>query len=210
LFMTLLASRIPQLLAARGVPYRNIDILNWPEAFPYRPEVQFGIARTADALLVHYRVTEDQVLGRVGEDLGPVWTDSCVEFFCQPEGSGLYYNFECNCIGRLMVGCGEGREGRQLALPQVLASIDRWASLGPDPLADALGRTCWETALVIPASAFYCHDLRSFDGIRLRANFYKCGGTDTFKHYLSWAPIDTPRPDFHRPEFFKPLSIGEF
>ncbi|MCR5277312.1 MAG: hypothetical protein K6D54_06575 [Bacteroidales bacterium] len=208
--MALPASDIPQLLAARGVPYRNIDILNWPEAFPYRPEVQFAIVRNADTLLLHYRVTEDQVLARVGQDQGPVWSDSCVEFFCQPEGGDLYYNFECNCIGRLLVGAGNGREGREAAPASVLAGIDRWASLGDQPFADRLERSCWETALVIPASAFFRHGLRSFEDLRLRANFYKCGGTDAYKHYLSWAPISAPKPDFHRPEYFKPLSIGEF
>ena len=208
--MALPASDIPQLLAARGVPYRNIDILNWPEAFPYRPEVQFAIVRSADALLLHYRVTEDQVLSRVGQDQGPVWSDSCVEFFCQPEGGDLYYNFECNCIGRLMIGAGTSREGRELASPQVLASIGRWASLGGRPIPDRLERTCWETALIIPAPAFYRHEFRSLESLKLRVNFYKCGGTDAYKHYLSWAPISAPKPDFHRPEYFKPLSIGEF
>ena len=208
--MTFRASDIPQLIAARGIPYRNIDTLNWADAFPYRPEVQFAIARSRDVLMVHYRVTEDLVIGRVGEDLGPVWTDSCVEFFCQPAGGDLYYNFECNCIGRLMVGAGAGREGRQLASPEVLGSIDRWSSLGNRPIEDLRERSCWEAALVIPAAALYRHEFRDFASLQIRANFYKCGGEGAFEHYLSWAPIRTPKPDFHRPEYFKPLSIGEF
>ena len=26
-------------------------------------------------------------------------------------------------------------------------------------------------------------------------------------HYLSWMPIDTPKPDFHRPEFFGKINF---
>ncbi|MDE5921249.1 MAG: hypothetical protein K2G82_06535, partial [Paramuribaculum sp.] len=26
-------------------------------------------------------------------------------------------------------------------------------------------------------------------------------------HYLSWAPITTPQPDFHRPEFFGNITL---
>ena len=34
------------------------------------------------------------------------------------------------------------------------------------------------------------------------ANFYKCGGDHEIQPYGSWAPIDSPTPDFHRPEAF--------
>ena len=41
----------------------------------------------------------------------------------------------------------------------------------------------------------------------IRANFYKCGDKTAHPHYLSWSPIDTPKPDFHRPEFFGELIL---
>ena len=34
-------------------------------------------------------------------------------------------------------------------------------------------------------------------------NLYKCGGEN--QHYVSYYPVQTEKPDFHRPEFF-----GEF
>ena len=37
---------------------------------------------------------------------------------------------------------------------------------------------------------------------KLRGNIYKCGDRTAHPHYLSWAPIGTPSPDFHRPEYF--------
>ena len=57
-------------------------------------------------------------------------------------------------------------------------------------------------ALDIPASTF---GLETFAGLQARGNFYKCGDRLPVPHYLSWAPIGTPKPDFHRPEYFDRL-----
>ena len=43
--------------------------------------------------------------------------------------------------------------------------------------------------------------------ITMMANFYKCADLTSTPHFLSWAPIDTPEPDFHRPEFFAPITL---
>ena len=37
------------------------------------------------------------------------------------------------------------------------------------------------------------------------ANIYKCGNAELHRHYLTYYPIDVPKPDYHRPEYF-----GEF
>jgi hypothetical protein len=42
---------------------------------------------------------------------------------------------------------------------------------------------------------------------KIMGNFYKCADDTAFKHYLSWNPILTPNPDFHRPEFFGELRF---
>ena len=43
---------------------------------------------------------------------------------------------------------------------------------------------------------------------KLRANIYKCGDKTAHPHFLSWSPVGTPSPDFHRPEFFGELILG--
>jgi hypothetical protein len=43
----------------------------------------------------------------------------------------------------------------------------------------------------------------------LRANFYKCCSACSEKHYLSWSPVHSAKPDFHRPEDFGFLFVGE-
>ena len=37
---------------------------------------------------------------------------------------------------------------------------------------------------------------------KVRGNFYKCASATSEPHYLSWNPILTDKPDFHRPDFF--------
>ena len=49
---------IPALLDKEKVAFQSINTVNW-KAFPYQPEVQFRIAHTDDAILVHYKVKED-------------------------------------------------------------------------------------------------------------------------------------------------------
>ena len=98
------ASEIPALLQASGVPYTHITHANWPEAFPYKPKVEFAAAHVGDALLLHYRVEEQSVRAVAKADHEHIWEDSCVEFFVMPViADGLYYNIECNCTGKLIV-----------------------------------------------------------------------------------------------------------
>ena len=105
------AQQIPTLFDNENITYHPIDIVNWKE-YPYQPQVSFRIAYTNDAILVHYKVVEDSVRAKYGEDNGSVWTDSCVEFFSIPAGDGIYYNLECNCIATILLAAGSERNNR--------------------------------------------------------------------------------------------------
>ena len=99
---------VPALLDKEKVNFQSINTVNW-KAFPYQPEVQFRIAHTDDAILIHYKVKEASVRAVATGDNGAVWEDACVEFFSIPAGDGIYYNVECNCVGTLLIGAGGGR-----------------------------------------------------------------------------------------------------
>lgn len=200
------AQQIPALLDGAQVEWQRIETVNWP-AYPYRPEVAFRMAHTDDAFLLHYKVTEASVRARYGEDNGSVWTDSCVEFFSIPGGDDIYYNLECNCIGTVLLAAGATRNNREHARPEVTAQIDRWASLGRQPFEERIGACTWEVALRVPYRVFFKHDIRSLDGARVKANFYKCGDELQTPHFLSWHPIEIENPDFHRPDFFGEISV---
>ena len=44
-------------------------------------------------------------------------------------------------------------------------------------------------------------------GVSWRANFYKCADKTSHPHWLTWAPIDFPRPNFHLPQYFGELHF---
>ena len=144
---------IPALLDKEKVAFQSINTVNW-KAFPYQPEVQFRIAHTDDAILVHYKVKEASVRAVAAGDNGAVWEDACVEFFSIPAGDGIYYNVECNCAGILLIGAGAGRENREHAPQEVMDKVQRWSSLGRQSFEERVGECNWELALVIPYSAF--------------------------------------------------------
>ena len=84
-------SSLPKLLDEEKIGFQPVSKVNWNE-YPYCPKVEFRVAHTEDAILLHFKVTEASVRARYGEDNGSVWTDSCVEFFSIPAGDGIYYN----------------------------------------------------------------------------------------------------------------------
>ena len=199
------AQEIPALLRENKILYNRVENINWPKEFPYCPKMEFGIAHTGEEFLIHYCVEEQSVRAVAQKDNDNVWEDSCAEFFISPAADGLYYNIECNCAGTLLLGVGEGRNNRQLAVPEITRQIDRWASLGRTPFDTRNQPTRWELALRIPYTVFFRHNITSLDGLTLKGNFYKCGDELRTPHFLSWAPIEWERPNFHLPQFFGQL-----
>lgn len=201
---TVEASAVPALLDAQGIDWNPIACVNWTE-YPYQPEVKFRAAHTGDAILLHYQVTEASVRAVATADDGRVWEDACVEFFLSPEGNDFYYNFECNCATKLLLHGGPAGGERPTASEEVLKSVKRWSSLGAEPFEERVGECTWEVALVIPVSAIFRHDIADLNAKTMRANFYKCGDLLQTPHFLSWTPIELPKPKFHCPEFFGKL-----
>lgn len=199
-----MVEQVPQIMEQEGVKWTKVEVVNW-ENFPYKPDVSVRVAHSGDALHLQWRVREETVRAMASQDNGRVWCDSCCEFFCQPEENGPYYNVECNCRGTLLLGCGEGRERRELASPEVLSGVKRWSSLGRGVMEEQAAPWEWMLALTIPVQSFFRSTVKSLDGRTLLANFYKCGDEQQRPHFLSWNAIDVPRPDFHRPEFFGKL-----
>ena len=200
-------SALPKLLDEEKINFQLIDHANWLETYPYKPQVEFRIAHTDNAILLHYKVSEASVRAKHNKDNDSVWTDTCVEFFIVPAGDGIYYNIECNCIGTILMGAGSSRAHRERASQAVMDKVQRWSSLGCEPYDEQFGETSWNVALIIPYSVFFKHHITSLDGKTVSANFYKCGDELQIPHYLSWNPVPIEKPDFHRPEFFGMLEF---
>ncbi|MDR0540675.1 MAG: hypothetical protein LBH19_00520 [Dysgonamonadaceae bacterium] len=183
-----------------------IDQANWPDRFPYQPECRFQIARSAGSLFIHYEVNEAYVKAVYGNDNESVWKDSCVEFFCRlPEQSG-YFNFEFNCIGTCLAARREGRTlNTERFSSEQFKQIKRYASLGNRPFDERPSDGPWTLTVEIPFQLIGIHE-GSLPAM-IKGNFYKCADGTTRPHYLSWSPIATPQPDFHRPEYFGDLLL---
>ncbi|MEG2365896.1 MAG: carbohydrate-binding family 9-like protein [Alistipes sp.] len=181
---------------------------NWAEAYPYAPHVVFRMFHTGALLLLRFEVTEQYAAAAVVEDQGEVWTDSCVEFFLALDHDG-YYNFETNCIGTMLLAFRRDHPSPTYASAAVMHAVQRLTSLDRAPLVEQQGVERWTLTLAIPPEALFRHAVSSWSGLRARMNLYKCGDHLLHPHFLSWQPIVTPQPDFHRPEFFTEVLFAE-
>lgn len=203
------AIEVPALLDSHGIAANALTHTNWKD-YPYLPDVKLRIAHTGDAILLHFAVDEQAARAEISEDNQPVYFDSCVEFFAQLDPTKKeYYNFEANCIGRMLAMRGISQSERCNAPASALARIDRWSSLGTEPFGLADTPTHWELALVIPVEAFFLDTVTDLSGSTLRGNFYKCGDKLPVPHFTSWAPVDTPQPLFHVPACFAPIYFEQ-
>ncbi len=181
--------------------YIPLEKLNWPE-FPYRPVVHFYIAYSKTGLLLYYKVQEEDPRAECGQINGRVWEDSCVECFLSFGDDTTYYNFEFNSIGIPHVAYGYSRNDREMIPESILKKISTIPSLGKKPYGVKKGKVNWDIRILIPPEVFIHHRFDNLPGSAARANLYKCGDLCVRPHFLSWKPIHTDKPDFHRPEFF--------
>lgn len=194
-------AKVSELLETQA-ELHSIDLINW-DKFQYVPEVNFRIAHSNNQIWLKYYVKEKSILAEVAETNGGVSNDSCVEFFFDPRADGNYYNFEFNCIGTTHLAYGPARKERLFVEPGIIEKdIKVSSSLGDQPFIENTGEHTWEMTIVIPASSLVHDQGIQLKGISTRANFYKCGDKTAEQHYLSWNPVGTERPDFHRPEYF--------
>jgi hypothetical protein len=180
-------------------PIANV---NWAE-YPYAPEVSFKMACSDKAVAVLFEVKEDHVRAEAMENNGPVWQDSCVEFFIMDPDGQHYTNFEMNCAGTMLAARRTSRHDPVPFTSDKFTNIRRITSLPHEPIDSKGAEQSWWAIEVIPFEAFgYTEKPES-----LRANLYKCGDKCDQPHFLSWSPIGLPSPDFHCPAFFGTIEL---
>ena len=155
-----------------------------------------------EALYVRMRAAEPDIRAEYTAPLSNVCEDSCMEFFfCPSAEDDRYVNFEINPNCATTIGVGTCRADRVRVIPKKEDELfQKQACRTEDG---------WEASFRIPVSFlrvfFPGYALAS--GMVIRANFYKCGDRTASPHYLSWNPVDHPKPDFHRPCDFGTLIL---
>ena len=197
--------RIPTLPAGtaadtvdwNAIPAASIDSFFWYEG--HTPETTAKLAFVEGfGFILRMTCAETDPKAVYTEYNEPVYTDSCMEFFCDYLGDGRYINMEMNPLGTLLSCIGADRHARTPV-----------ADLSGGEIFPVKGEVCegqWQITAEIPASLL-CRilgvDSIPFgSGYTFRGNFYKCGDETPVVHYGMWNPVGTEKPDFHRPEYF--------
>jgi len=184
----------------------DVNCVNWPGEFPYAPICCGRIARSQDALVVDFRVSGLDLRAQNREDNGHQWEDSCVEIFIQDPEEDTYYNFEINPLGKILACSGADRYTRKARPAEEMEAILRFSQGVPEGADENReGLYSWRVCVIIPFELIGIDPENLPE--RIRANFYKCGDKTAHPHFLSWSPVGTEHPDFHRPEFFGELSF---
>lgn len=205
--------KLEEIFSNKKVASYNIDCVNWPERNNgYNPEASFKAIYSKTHLYIRYQVKEKALRATFASDEGcKPWTEDCMELFISPNpDSCLYFNIEMSCIGYGIVGKRTCSEDKEHLLKEELDRIVRYSTLGRKPFGDKLiSPDCpdkyyeWSMIIGIPLDIL-CGEkgYKMIKGKQIRANVYKCGDRMLQPHYLSWSPIGTPAPNFHKPEFF--------
>jgi len=162
--------------------------------------ISYGQLAFVEGEGLHVRLTcfESSPKAVYSDFYSSVYKDSCLEFFAAFGESGKYINCEMNSAGASLIGIGTERHGRHridefIEVPKITASHT----------ADS-----WSVEVV-----FTQDDIEKLFGTRIRVgtvfkgNLYKCGDETEIEHYGMWNPVESAKPDFHRPESFGTFEI---
>jgi len=186
-----------------GLEPQSVENQPWPQ-YQTDATVSFCIAHNHQNLILKFEVKEKQLNAAIRQENADVHKDNCVELFIAIGEDDAYYNLEFNCLGSAKIGYGTGKEDRTMLHKEAINQIQVYATLDfktnvPDPLF------VWEMFLIIPKTVFQFSTITTFEGLKCRANFYKCGDNLKEPHFLAWNMIHSALPDFHQPEFFGEL-----
>jgi len=195
----------------RDVAALDIDkyVGHKPEHFP---KAQAKLLYDEAFIYVIFRVEDRYVRAVASKHQDSVCRDSCVEFFFTP-GDDIaqgYFNLEMNCGGTILLYHQTGRDENRSDIPVwACEQIEVRHSLPKIVEPEITEPVTWtvEYRVAFDLLEKFAPVARPAAGALWRANFYKCGDETSHPHWLSWAPIALPKPDFHRPEFFGELGF---
>ncbi|NND34629.1 MAG: carbohydrate-binding family 9-like protein [Saprospiraceae bacterium] len=190
---------------------KSLQIKNYMGDKPkHIPAVEAKLAYDDEAIYVIFRVADRYVRAVRTNNQEGVFKDSCVEFFFSPEehSDNGYFNLEMNCGGTMLFHHQvKPRTDSKHISDEDIDKIQVAHSLPKTVDPEITAPTVWTVEYRIPFEILTkYHDLEApTAGTVWRGNLYKCADETSHPHWLTWAPIDFPRPNFHLPEFFGTL-----
>jgi len=154
---------------------------------------QAQLCYDGEAIYVAMEATERHIRAEECGKLGMPCLDSCLEFFfCPIPGDNRYFNIEYNPNCCLCFGFGGDCRVRLVVKEELLA---------PQVTRTEAG---WRIEYRIPFQLIrqFVPEFTPASGTAIRANCYKCGELTVRNHYLSWNPVELPKPCFHCPPHF--------
>jgi hypothetical protein len=197
-------------------PWQSIEPLLVNQAHPassdHLPQTQVKAAYYKQTLYVIFRVEDRYIRALTTEMHGPVYKDSCVEFFFSPHPStpDSYFNIEINSCGVLLASHHSGpRQGRRYLEADDGGQIQIAGSLRGPIRSEITCPLTWTLEYAVPLEMLsrYAEVDAPAPGVVWNANFYKCADDTSHPHWMMWSEIPGNIPDFHRPEYFGYLQF---
>lgn len=171
----------------------RIELINWKE-FTYKPNMEARILYSEFGIHVKLSTDDDPLVARCRAQNSEVCEDSCMEFFFSPNADDpQYFNFEFNAFGTMYMSVRKSRT--DFYHPKEDKNYFSVVSeVGPDE---------WSVMFTVPFE-FIDRELGGHTK-KILGNLYKCGGDN--EHYVTYYPVETDHPDFHRPEYFGDFEL---
>jgi hypothetical protein len=175
------------------------------------PRTRAKLAYDEQSIYVIFHVDDRYVRAVAASHQDSVCFDSCVEFFFTPTNdiADGYFNLEMNCGGTMLfnfqlvpwkdvVLVGDS-DIQRIEVAHTLQKIVEPEITEP---------TTWTVEYRIPADmlARYCPSAKKpAPGVVWRANLFKCADKTSHPHWLTWALVKNPVPNFHMPQYLGSL-----
>jgi hypothetical protein len=186
----------------------TIDSYPWYEEGEKQPTF-VQMAKLKDGIHLKVKAMDVHASATVLDTNGPVYLDSCFEFFFTPkhQKSTSYLNLEINCVGTVYLATRNSK-GKRMATE---AEVDRISVITlfekGHIRTENKQEKYWLLDIVIPIDLIKGLYDGPIDQDVWYGNFYRCGGLID-DQYAVWNEVVTTIPDFHQPMQFGQIVFG--
>lgn len=169
----------------------------------YEPKVEYTLSKVENGFRMHIVAQESDPRRVETRHQHYVHTDSCVEWFVifDPELTNKYFNFEINANGAMYVNFKSDADGDSILLD--VADVEALN------IQAQVNENTWEITYTVPFDWIkkFIPGYEFKEGMKIRANFYKCGDATAYPHFGMWNKVESEIPCFHKSEYFREIVL---